>query len=800
MERNGVKEDMLHGQISDFPRQKLARRLKTESWGKKCVDSAVRLRDMYGNSRRSPRYKKIRNYNLFNGIFNKEDLGYELQPILGSSATFPAELQYRDIVTPIFQTLMGEEAKRGSNFTVRAVNEDAISLKEVQLKDQVLQYLEQHIMSQIGAATPQQEPPEEFLKKLTFNYQDMREQNATHLLNYFSRYLRFDQLFQKGWEDSLLAAEEIFVAEEIAAEPILRRGNPIEIDYLLPHNSDMLDEADIIREETYMSPGKVIDEFYDILTSGQVSEMEGYIEDKDYLNPFTALGDKSGILREEDLIDSFPGSGGYMDTFGNIRVIKVTWKSRRKVGSVKFTDENGDQQDILVDEEFKVPKDPDIIVEWFWINEYWEGTKIGKDIYVNIRPKKHQFRPMDNLSRCKSGYFGTVYNCNNTQAVSLMDRLVPWIYLYIVMWYRAELLIAANHGKWARIDVDMIPDGWEMDKWLYYAKAMNIAFFSSFNEGRKGAATGKLAGNMQPQAGNIDLETGNSMQHMVNLLEFIESKVYQLSGVTPQRVGDISPSELVGNVQAAISTSATVTEPWFQVHNWTKQRALEGFLEVAKVTLQGKSRKLQYITDDMASVMFEVDGNEFGNAEYGVFLSNSSKDQQALETLKQLMQAALQNDKIQMSDVVDIISSSSMATIKNKLVQSEQKAQQAQQAQGQQEMAMQQQMIDGTKQMQDEKIANENEQKQLDRESKERIAAIGTFFQAPDTDMDNDGTPDIMELLSHTDDIRLKEKELLLKKDELNHKKKETETKAQIEREKMKSAEKIAKSRPKPKK
>ena len=115
----------------DFPRQKLSRRKKTQKWGEECVESALGLIGLYDHTRRSSRFKKKRNYDLYNGKFDKKDLEYVTDPLgLGGTAELPATLQYYDIVSPIFNLLFGEEAKRKFSYVVRAVNEDSISGKE----------------------------------------------------------------------------------------------------------------------------------------------------------------------------------------------------------------------------------------------------------------------------------------------------------------------------------------------------------------------------------------------------------------------------------------------------------------------------------------------------------------------------------------------------------------------------------------------------------------------------------------------------------------------------------------------
>ena len=74
-------------------------------------------------------------------------------------------------------------------------------------------------------------------------------------------------------------------------------------------------------------------------------------------------------------------------------------------------------------------------------------------------------------------------------------------------------------------DLSLVPDGWEVEKWMYYAQSMKFGFVDSFNEGKKGQSTGKLAGNISTQNKVLDMETGNYIQQHIQLLEFTEQKI-----------------------------------------------------------------------------------------------------------------------------------------------------------------------------------------------------------------------------------------------------------------------------------
>lgn len=784
---------------SSLPRQKLPMSQKTQEWREACIDSALSMIGVYNNTRRSPRYKKQRNYDLLNGKIHNADLEYAVNPlgINTSGITFPATMQPYDCWNPVFQTLFGEEAKRPMNFLVRAINDDAITEKEEGKKQQVVQVLQEYLANSLQ--DPNTELDISAIDKIKHSYQDMRESIATQILTYLRKDLNLDMVFQKGWEDALVAGEEIYCVESLGKEPRVRRVNPLELHVILPHNSDLIDDAEVIVEDTLMNVSQIIDNFYDELTPGEIDSLEEGNSgiDSDFHNALD-------VVFIDGEIPTHASSDAYssFDSKGNIRVRKVTWKSKKKVGELTYVDPTtGNQETTFVSEEYKRDKsDPNTKVKWFWVNQYWEGYKIGNNIYKSIKPKNLQFRRMDNISICKSGYVGTVYNCNNSQSVSLMDRLVPYIYLYLITWYNTELAMATNMGKIALIDVATVPDGWEIDKWLHYARHMKIGFVNSFNEGKKGQATGKLAGNMQSQNKALDLETGNYIQNHIKILEYLEQKLQRLSGISPQRMGDVSPSELVGNVENAIQTSSTITERWFQIHNYTKQRVLDCLIETAKDCWSQKTKKLQYVTDDLATVFFSVDGNEFVNSEYGVFVTNASKDQEALQILKQYMHAALQNDAIELSTVVDTLTSESVADIKNKLKKAEENKIQRQQQQAEAEQQTAQQQIQVTAELKQQELDLKKYEIDTEADTKIQVAQIATYNKVGPLDQDNDGIPDPIEIGT----LALKEREASSKayleqyklqqdkekhSKEMEFKQKELDLKSKIEDKKIKAVE-----------
>lgn len=218
----------------------------------------------------------------------------------------------------------------------------------------------------------------------------------------------------------------------------------------------------------------------------------------------------------------------------------------------------------------------------------------------------------------------------------------PYNYLYDVIHDRLNKLIAKNWGKIITLDLAKVPERWDVEKWLYFAKTNNIAVVDSFKEGNKGAATGKLAGGLNnASSGVIDAELGNTIQQYTNLLEFIKMEMSEVAGITKQREGQVANRETVGGVERATLQSSHITEYLFLIHDDVKKRTLEAFLETAKIALKGRSKKFQYLLSDGSIQIMNIDGDEFAEADYGLVVDNSNGLQELQQKIDMLAQAAL---------------------------------------------------------------------------------------------------------------------------------------------------------------
>lgn len=759
-----------------YPKQKLSRASKTDKWARECVDWVIQA----SSSNLYTDYQKIKaNYDLYNSIIDEEDFKYVTNPY-GVDQNFPARLHNYNIITPKIKLLEGEEIKRPFNFRAVAVNSDAVSELQEKRKQLLMEYLESELLIQLqDQGINIQDPsamevmnPAQIEKYMMYSESDIRESTANKLLNYFIKKQNLEFKFNKGFKDALIADKEYYYIGIDGDEPFVEVVNPLDFDYDIDPDLDFIQDGQWARHTKYMTPNQVLDEYHKYLKDSDIQQLDGWGVEG------TTGNISNSSINNTAWVNNFkrPTNGNY------VPVTRVEWKSMRKIGYLKYYDENLEEQEIIVDETYKVNKEAGETIEWDWISEVWEGTKIGEGIYVKVQPKKVQYRSIDNPSICKLGFVGTTYNSRNSESTSLIDLVKHHQYLYNIIMYRMEMEIAKAKGKKMVMDLAQIPrsEGIDLEQWMYYFDSVGIAFINSFEEGSGNLGAGKASTFNQFTA--IDMSLSQAVGQYIGILNKIEEQCETLMGVSRQRQGAISSNETVGGVERAVVQSSNITEPIFYLHNEVKKHVLTHLVETAKIILPA-SKKINYITDDMTRVFLQI-SEEFVDADYGVFITNSAKEVKALEDLRAIAQQTAASGLMTLSDLITIVDSNSMADIKATVRESEMKSEQAKQME--QENALQQ--IEA--QAEAERLRQSEDHDRLDNREyikgglaieREQIRALGF---AQDQDVNNNNVPDVLELEKLTQQDREHRDKMSLEIAKLD-----------LEKQKMESAERVAKQK-----
>lgn len=791
-----------------FPAQKLPMSKKTQAWKEACVDYVVGAGDSgFGGNGRSRSDEMQTYYDLYNSIYNEKDLKYVTNPFKQDDG-FPAMAQDYNIIKPYVDQLLGEETKRPFNFHPQRTSDIAASELQEKAKEMLMDYIQATIASKLSPeqaaryeqalATGEIQTPEAIAKYLQKDYKDIAETEAYHALQFLKRKLNLTHEFYKGWKDALIGGEEIYYIGVINGDPYVERVNPMYFDYEHSLDLEFIDDAAWCRRKMIMSATEIYDRFYDKMSERQLNELLELIDQRPGAgnNPEirkTSIDYESIKLHK---INSFTDNPFDID---HIVVYHCCWKSFKKIGFVTLLNpETGEAEEFQVDEDYKVTG-TEQSVEWDWIIEVWEGYRIGDDMYIGIQPIEYQHISADNPNSQKLPYTGVVYNNTNSKPRSLVSMMKPLQYMYIVVWYRLELALSRDKGKVAVMDITQIPKSMNIDvnKWMHYLSALGVAFINPYDEGwdipgREGGKPSQFN-----QLSSWDLTMSNVIAEYIQLMQKIEDMVAKLTGITPQRQGQIAASELVSNANTAVNMSYHITEPWFWNHNQVKRRVLTMLLNTSKAAWKDSKKYLNYILDDATRAFVQLSDNFFYE-DMDIFVDDSTKNQQYIDQLKQLLQPAMQNGA-SLLDIAEIITLDNMSMIKNRLEEIEQKRMEQMQQQQQAEQQAQQQMAEQQNQLKEKelmlkeaeldlekyKVDQDRYKAEQDNATKITVAQINSYRGAENMDQDMNGIPDPIEIGKQALEQQKINSDIATKQLELNNKRREIEQKREAENKKI---------------
>jgi hypothetical protein len=680
--------------------QKIKRYGSIENWAKQILDVYSYPSKFPGNF--DDKARIFENYELALGKFDPKKFvsytGIEFKEE-NVNYKFPVDLNHYDVVTPKLNLLLGEYVARPFRWMCVSSNPDSVSAIEKEKIDAVkalfLKTMAESLQIEDKVVPESQfETLEEIETYFAYDYVDAFSKEANGLLDYLSQRNDLPSLFVRGFFDFLVSGYEIYKVEKVDKDVKVRKVDPRLVEFDCHDDVVYIEECDWVRETRYMSMSEIYDEYYDWLSEKDRKELEKFAE---------------GVVSEISIF-------GY-DRIGDgkIEVVTMEWKSLVKVGLATMIDEFGNVFSMVVEEDFKKTENV-VSLEWKWITEVWEGTRIGKDVYVKIRRKPDAVRTMSNLSECKLGYVGVyVRYC-------FLDKLKEYQYLFDVVMYKLKLALATSVGQALLMDLAQIPMslGFDLHKWLYFLK-QKLVFINSTEQAFKPSSVFN-----QFQA--IDLTARSEILSYIEILRFLDDRIGEISGVTRERQGDVQRTETFGGIERSVTQSSYITEVYFNYHSQAKKRVLTHMIETAKfVVREGDS--FQYVVSDFGRQIVTLSEN-FLLSDYSIFVANDKKNFELLKTLRETASAALQAGVLSFKGLVDILSSDDVATVKNLIKLEERKIQRmrAEEAEAQRQNAQMQLEAQMRAEQAKLQLSAESERAKLEVEAKikEREFALKT--------------------------------------------------------------------------
>ena len=778
--------------LNIFPDQfKTDKEKQDESWVKNTMDyfankayaEYVKNRDTF-----------VKNYDLVKGILRMEDFYQEPQvrsftDVLTSDLALPSYVKMYSIITTPLNELVGEISKRPDAFRVKAFDDDSKS-EELEFKTGILQEFvinqaKQKIQEK--AALQGQEIDDEELQQMTMDevkdeldsYTSIAEKWANHILTAQKAEFVLKEKSEDAFRDMLISAREFYHIYEDNSKLgfNVEVANPKNTWFLTTPDRKYISDPTGRAQGAYaagtvqvMELSEIIESIPD-LTKDEIDHLRSSLQDYGLINvresnlgnpdaipgqdsvmydTFDPLVLQTRMIIESEMKENNDGLKDFLGLTSNVSsfgykyvVVRSYWISKKKIGKLIYLDEMGNEQSMLVDENYKSKTMPtEQSLEWGWINQWYQGTKIGPDIY--------HIKPFKLLNYCP--IIGLVHEVKNTEAKSLVDLMKPFQVLYNVCMNQLYKLLEKEVGKVYLTSIRHIPipkDGDAQDAldiWEMEARNRGVMFIDDSPENLKSPSSFN-------QFRDIDLTRTQEIQSRYNLAMQLKNECWELIGMSKQRLGSISASESATGTNAAISQSYSQTEPLFVAHEYVLGQLYQGIIDAALYTESQKPQStISYITSSGESAFVQVNGSELKFRDLKVFLTNRPEDQKMFNEIRQLSQAVIQNGG-SLYDVIELYSTDSVRqmkkvfkTLKERQQELENQKMQQQQQQLEQQQQQAEAQIQAAQQAQQEKMAHDDYQNELDRINKKEIALIAAESKGGLADVDNSGTPDVLEI------------------------------------------------------
>lgn len=629
--------------MSTFPRQKVSSAEKKavdevtgKSWEQKCVDFLID-ENVYA----SDREEILSQYRLVDGgELEDKDYNYVLNPLntsIDNYKRFGAKLRNYDIITPVINLYTGEFTKRFKNFNVIQTNSEDDNQYKQGLNNLLRGYYQQQTVNKLndlGVYTGVESQEQEPVQNVVDNYNRTFDKNRVITGQEILEYIHYDQDLDDKYQDcygdwlrcGIAATYKGIHNEDIDVE----RVPPWELTIPTNLRSNFLEDAPWIVRRQVMTGNQIIDRWHSQLTEEDID----WLEEKENQS---LMGASGFIKLPTQWIAKGDDASKYsiMREINGHEVCHVQWRSYRKVGILTYINEIGQVTTREIDDTYKLDTTiGDISIEWEWISEVREGTRIGdveRYIYVDMGPLPYNRMELNNSSAQKLSYNGRVNRNISGKPISLVTAGRPYQIIYNIIKYQFERIINKNKDKIVVMPQGLIPTGrggWDEEKHMYYATAQSYMVIDE---------TQPTAGLALQGIKVLDLSLGQYAKEAIEMMQAIKAEWWESIGMNRQRYGDSMASDGKSVTEQAIFRSAIISEELNRKFEKFQEKDYEGILDISKLAfINGK--KAKYINSEGREAFLKLNPDDAIRrleTDYGVHVVNSSQETENIQMAKE---------------------------------------------------------------------------------------------------------------------------------------------------------------------
>ena len=305
-------------------------------------------------------------------------------------------------------------------------------------------------------------------------------------------------------------------------------------------------------------------------------------------------------------------------------------------------------------------------VEWLEYNKSknkmvkHEGVKIGSDIYITRGEIEDDRRSQHNPKDCSLSVNGMFFLDKNGQPFSIMLMTGDLQDKYdLLLFYRDNLIATSGTvGDW--IDLAHVPSvlGVELperlEKWLAYKKN-GIALFDSSQEGANILNT--------TFNGYDDTIKVQSIQAIQTAIDSIELQAAAITGVFPEKLGQIQERDAVSNVKVGIKYSTLLTKQYFNAMDLMYKEVNYDLLNLAKKVYK-KGLTGTIVLGNKYNKIFTALPEHYTMTDFDIHIQDSTETLNDRETIKMISMELIKADQMDPEMIVNIVMAKNLTELK----------------------------------------------------------------------------------------------------------------------------------------
>lgn len=294
-------------------------------------------------------------------------------------------------------------------------------------------------------------------------------------------------------------------------------------------------------------------------------------------------------------------------------------------------------------------------IDIFYINEVFYGCKINtelnmfsslenkedykKEIWIKIEKLDYQGSSNYTDYGTQIPCFGGKIHSKTSTCVSELDKLKPYAVMHNYIMNRVKSLAISWIAPYYGINNSLfgqssLEESWQEDpifKSIIAGEETGVVPFDTTLNG----TTNQLPQNIV----RIDPDRSNMIRTFWEFATLIKQEAYSQIGTSAQFLGNISPNETATGVNMAQNRTLTQLEHIYEEHFELIKKIYQYMVDIAQVKhfKKGGLIDMSYVTSDAQREIFMINSDQLPlTKKIGLFMTNSSKENQTLELMRQL--------------------------------------------------------------------------------------------------------------------------------------------------------------------